>query len=59
MMGRLTSGRLEIEELRRFPNEPVRYNGELHWDVPRLWHEMQSALAAAGAGHYRVRLSRY
>ena len=50
MMGRLTSGRLEIEELRRFPNEPVRYNGELHWDVPRLWHEMQSALAAAGAG---------
>lgn len=39
-------GRLiQIEELHRFPNEPVRAGGSLHWDVLRLWHEMQRGLA--------------
>src|SRR5579863_6347791 len=44
IVGRLHSGRLSIEEIRRFPNQPVHYNGALHWDAPRLWFEMQSAL---------------
>ncbi|GAC1702131.1 MAG: rhamnulokinase family protein [Candidatus Acidiferrum sp.] len=43
-MGRLRSGRLSIEEIGRFRNEPVLYNGGLHWDVPRLWLEMKGAL---------------
>jgi rhamnulokinase len=42
--GRLRSGKLSIEELRRFANQPVYYNGAMHWDAPRLWFEMQSAL---------------
>ncbi|MGB6429834.1 MAG: rhamnulokinase family protein [Candidatus Acidiferrales bacterium] len=46
IIGRLRSGKLSIEELRRFRNEPVRYHGGLHWDAPRLWLEMQAALAA-------------
>jgi len=51
ILGRLGAGRLELTEIHRFPNEPVRYNGELHWDMPRLWLEMQAALrAAAQAG---------
>jgi rhamnulokinase len=42
--GRLRSGKLSIEEIRRFPNQPVHYNGSLQWDASRLWFEMQSAL---------------
>jgi rhamnulokinase len=45
VLGRLRSGRLTMEEIHRFPNEPVRYNGEYHWDVARLWLEMQRTLA--------------
>jgi rhamnulokinase len=44
IVGRLRSGRLSIEEIRRFANQPVHFNGALHWDAPRLWFEMQSAL---------------
>ncbi len=47
MLGRLQSGVLNIREIRRFANEPVRQNGSLHWDVLRLWHEMGQALAHA------------
>src|SRR6201999_4356851 len=37
--------RLTMEETHRFPNEPVFYNGGLHWDMPRLWLEIQRAFA--------------
>jgi len=44
------AGTLELREIRRFANEPVRQNQSLHWDVLRLWHEMGQALAwTAGA----------
>jgi sugar (pentulose or hexulose) kinase len=33
-----------MSEICRFPNEPVQYCGELHWDILRLWHEMKKAL---------------
>ncbi len=42
--GRLNSGSLHVEEVHRFPNEPVEYGGGLHWDAPRLWLEIQRAL---------------
>ena len=44
MLGRLRSGLLEITEVHRFPNEPVRQNGSLQWDVLRLWLEITRAL---------------
>jgi rhamnulokinase len=47
ILGRLGGGKLELQEIHRFPNEPVRYNGELHWDMPRLWREVQAGLHAA------------
>jgi rhamnulokinase len=47
ILGSLESGRLEFREIHRFPNEPVRYNGEVHWDLPRLWYEMQAGLRLA------------
>ncbi len=49
ILGRLRGGLLSIEEIHRFPNDPVVCNGHLHWDLPRLWSEMQTALAR-GAG---------
>lgn len=47
ILARLDSGRLNLEELHRFPNDPLSYNGELHWDAPRLWFEMRRALDIA------------
>ena len=44
MSGRLRSGVLDLVEVCRFPNEPVRVDGSLYWDAPRLWLHMQRAL---------------
>jgi len=44
VLGRLRAGILTIEEVHRFPNEPVEYGGSLHWDVPRLWLEIRKSL---------------
>jgi rhamnulokinase len=49
ILGRFESRRLSIEEIGRFRNEPVLYNGGLHWDVPRLWLEMKAALRSIGS----------
>jgi rhamnulokinase len=46
--GQFHSGHLSIKEIGRFRNEPVINNGDLHWDVPRLWHEMRSILSSIG-----------
>src|SRR5688500_8390538 len=50
MLARLRSGVLELSELHRFANEPVRQNGSFRWDVLRLWLEIQRGLARAGDG---------
>jgi rhamnulokinase len=45
VLAHLQDGVLSTREIHRFKNEPVRYGGSLHWDVPRLWYEVQKALA--------------
>ena len=45
MLGELRAGILDLREIRRFPNEALRQNGSLYWDVLRLWHEMGQAFA--------------
>lgn len=47
VLGRFDGARLQIEEVHRFPNEPVRLLGRLRWDLPRLFLEMQRGLALA------------
>jgi rhamnulokinase len=47
MLGELRSGVLDLREIRRFVNDPVRQNGSLRWDVRRLWREMGHALDSA------------
>ncbi len=47
MLGSLSSERLRLEEIHRFPNQPVMVRGTLYWDVLRLWHEIQTGLLRA------------
>ncbi len=46
MLGRLEDGRLEIEELHRFPSAAVRVLGSLRWDVLRIFEELKTGLSA-------------
>jgi rhamnulokinase len=48
ILGRFNPGLLSLQEIGRFRNEPLISNGELHWDVPRLWHEMRCILSSIG-----------
>src|SRR5260370_21899194 len=48
MLGTLHNDRLELEELHRFPNTPVRLPTGLYWDTLRLFHEIRHALAVCG-----------
>jgi rhamnulokinase len=50
LLGRFDGQRLELEELHRFANEPVRMLDTLHWDLPRLYAECKLALGKAAAG---------
>lgn len=58
VLGWLADDELRLEEVHRFANGPVRVGDSLHWDVLRLWSEMQHglALAAAKAGDRLVSL---
>ena len=48
--GRVGPSRLELREVHRFPNEPVRLPDGLHWDILRLYREVLRGLRiAAGA----------
>ncbi|MEW8958031.1 MAG: rhamnulokinase family protein [Moorella sp. (in: firmicutes)] len=49
IIGTLEDARLTLEEIYRFPNEPVRIPDGLHWDVLRLFHEMKEGLRRAAA----------
>jgi rhamnulokinase len=54
MLGRLRAGVLDLTEVCRFANDPVRQNGSLHWDVLRLWLEMQRAFQHVESGGARL-----
>src|SRR6266498_5324121 len=51
VLGRLDGARLTIEELRRFPNLPVRLPNSLHWDALRLWSEVSDSIRIAAHQH--------
>lgn len=44
MLGSLIDGKLTIEEVHRFSNDPVKLCGRFVWDIPRLFYEMKQAL---------------
>ena len=39
--------RLDINELHRFPNVSVQVRDTLHWDILRLWHDVQDGIGKA------------
>jgi rhamnulokinase len=48
MAARVGPGTLELHEVHRFPNRPVRTAGTLHWDVLALYAGILDGLRAAG-----------
>lgn len=48
MVGRAGPGVLDLQEVHRFPNRPVRTGGTLHWDVLALYQGVLDGLRAAG-----------
>ncbi|MCL2055740.1 MAG: rhamnulokinase [Oscillospiraceae bacterium] len=47
------NGKISIEEIHRFPNDPVMMRGVLYWDFPRLLHEVkQGIVKARGSGGF-------
>jgi rhamnulokinase len=49
LLGRWDGARFGLRELHRFPNGGVSVRGHLHWDVLRLWQELQAGLARYAA----------
>ncbi len=49
MLARLENGKLTIEEIHRFSNDPVLVSGHLYWDVLRLFHEIKQGILKANA----------
>ena len=47
MVGRVAPNELELTEVHRFPNDPVRLPDGLHWDILRLYHEVLAGLREA------------
>ena len=45
--GQFDGQRLEVQEIYRFANDPVRVSGRLHWDILRLFHELKQGIRAA------------
>jgi rhamnulokinase len=47
VVGRVAPGELELTEVHRFANEPVRLPTGLHWDILRLYREVTTGLREA------------
>lgn len=53
--GSLEGSRLSLETVHRFPNEPVRVQDSLQWDVLALWREIQRGLGLGRSRFPEVR----
>ncbi|WP_346178729.1 rhamnulokinase family protein [Streptomyces cuspidosporus] len=47
MVGTVAPGTLELQEVHRFPNRPVRVAGTLHWDILALYQGVLDGLRTA------------
>ena len=45
MLCRYNGGRLSLEEIHRFPNNPVTEDGHLRWDFDELWEQMKIGIS--------------
>jgi len=44
ILGSLENGKMILEEVHRFDNEPVSINDGFYWDLPRLFHEVKQGI---------------
>ena len=51
ILGQLAGERLQLSDVYRFPNVPVRLPEGLHWDVLRLWAEVKETLRIVARQH--------
>jgi rhamnulokinase len=49
LLGRFDGERLEMEEVHRFPNGPIQLFDTLHWDLPRLFDDVKTAIRKGAA----------
>ncbi len=54
MMGRLANGKLELEEIHRFPNGAARVFGTLRWNVLHIFEELKTGLRKLAARGVRA-----
>lgn len=47
IIGTLDNGKITLNEIHRFSNDPVTVNGTFYWDVLRLFHEIKQGLLKA------------
>lgn len=47
MLALLHAGKLDLSDLHRFANTPVRFPTGLYWDTPRLFHEICESIKIA------------
>ena len=47
MLGSLSDGKLDLEEIHRFPNAPIKVEGSLCWNIPQLLAELKTGLKKA------------
>ena len=45
--GKIENNALELTEIHRFSNKPIRSNESIHWDIGQLFSELQSGLLIA------------
>ena len=49
ILSKFENGKIELEELHRFSNDPVRIGKNFYWDTFRLYHELKQGLKKAAA----------
>ncbi len=48
MAAELQDGKIKMEEIHRFSNDPVQVGDTFYWDIYRLYHEIKQGLMKAG-----------
>lgn len=54
ILSKYEDGKIELEELHRFANEPVHIGKNFYWDFFRLYHELKAGLKKAAAKKIQI-----
>ncbi len=52
--GYVAEGRLQLDEIHRFANRPVKLGTTVYWDFPSLFADLKEGLAKAIKKGYRI-----